>query len=318
MSSEVSAEAVNNVIEVCLGIKSGEQVLVITDPPRTAVAEALVAGARDKGAETILCEMAVRGNDGAEPPASVAAALLACDVFIGATSKSLSHTHARDAATKAGKRGATLPGVTADMLSRTMKADYTEISRASKALAELVTAADEVHIVSSGGTDVTIDITGRAGAADDGLLTGAGAFGNLPAGECYVAPVEGKTEGRIVFDGSMAGIGRLDEPLVAEISGGYATSFRGPKAEEFEAIISPHGRDAYAIAELGIGTNPAATLTGQVLEDEKIVGTIHIAFGDNHSFGGNIRVSSHHDGVVMDPTVTIGTEKVLQAGKLLV
>jgi leucyl aminopeptidase (aminopeptidase T) len=291
---------------------------VVTDPQCKAVAEALVEGARRTGAEAVLVEMAQRVNHGNEPPPPVAAALLACDVFIGATTMSLSHTEARNAASKAGIRGATLPGITGEMLARTMGADYEEVRRASRALAERLTAADSVQITSDAGTDVVIGIKDRTGRPDDGDLGAPGAFGNLPAGEGFVAPVEGSTNGRIVFDGSMAGVGILQEPLVATITDGFATSFEGAAAEEFERIISPHGRNAYAVAELGIGTNAAATLTGETLEDEKIVGTIHVAFGDNHGFGGNIRVPSHHDGIVMNPTVTIGDEIVLRDGQLLV
>ena len=83
-------------------------------------------------------------------------------------------------------------------------------------------------------------------------------------------------------------------------------------------MLGKHGPEAFAVAELGIGTNEAATLTGNVLEDEKIIGTIHVAFGDNHSFGGTIRVSSHQDGVVLQPTVDIDGTRLLEDGRLLV
>ncbi len=83
-------------------------------------------------------------------------------------------------------------------------------------------------------------------------------------------------------------------------------------------LLAAGGEDGTNVAELGIGTNDSARLTGNILEDEKILGTIHVAFGDNHSFGGNIRVPSHQDGVVMAPTVTIDGTTVLDGGKLLV
>jgi leucyl aminopeptidase (aminopeptidase T) len=154
--------------------------------------------------------------------------------------------------------------------------------------------------------------------ADDGDLTASGAFGNLPAGEGFVAPVEGATGGLVVFDGSIWPIGKLDDPLTIEIEDGYATAMSGGQADEFDRVLRRYGRDADAVAELGIGTNDAAELTGNVLEDEKILGTIHVAFGDNHTFGGAIRVSSHQDGVVLAPTVRIDSAVVLEDGRLLV
>lgn len=311
-------DAVDTILDDCLGVTQGEHVVVVTDPPRRVIAEALVGGARKRGAEVVLAEMSVRTNNGAEPPRAVADAMSACDVLIAPTTMSLSHTEARAAASRKGTRAATLPGITQDMLERTMRADYSAVRRASALLASLLTEASVVHITSPAGTDVTIDVSGREALADDGDLREPGAFGNLPAGEGFIAPVEGGTDGRIVFDGSIWPVGILEEPIVATVSEGYAVAFEGPRAEEFEGHIAPHGREAYAVAELGIGTNGAATLTGQVLEDEKIRGTIHIAFGDNHSFGGAIRVPSHQDGIVLNPTVTIGDRVVAEGGNLLI
>jgi leucyl aminopeptidase (aminopeptidase T) len=181
----------------------------------------------------------------------------------------------------------------------------------------MLTKGSTVHITTEAGTDVTFDIEGRKGLSDDGRLREAGAFGNLPAGEGFIAPVEGKTNGRIVFDGSIWPMGVLDEPLTIDIVDGYARAFSGTVAEEFQTLLGPYGAEAFAVAELGIGTNEAAQLTGNVLEDEKILGTIHVAFGDNHSFGGVIRVSSHQDGVVLKPTVTVDSDAMLTQGRML-
>ena len=319
MTDESGMEvALRTVLEDCLAVRSGENVLVLTDPPRRHIAEALIARARAMGAEAVLIEMSERANNGVEPPRSVAAAMLGCDVFIAPTTKSVSHTAARHAATEAGARAATMPQITEDMLARTMRADFAEVRRRSAALAEALSRGSTVRITSPAGTDLTLGIEGRAGIPDDGDLTAPGAFGNLPAGEAFVAPVEGTGRGRIVFDGSIWPIGLLEEPLVADISDGYATGFSGPRAEDFTAVLTPHGREAFAVAELGMGTNEAARLTGNVLEDEKILGTIHVAFGDNHSFGGTIRVSSHQDGIVLQPTVAIDSTTVVEGGRLLV
>ncbi len=310
--------ALDTVFEDCLRLRPGEELLVVTDPSRRGLAEALVGRGRARGAEAVLVEMAERQTHGTEPPETVAAALLEADVVVAPTAKSLSHTQARMAACDRGVRIATMPGVTEELLARTMGADFAQVRRRSRALADLLTGASRVRITSERGTDVTLGIEGRSGIPDDGDLGAPGAFGNLPAGEGFIAPLEGSTNGRIVFDGSIWPLGLLQEPLTADISDGYIVGLDGEAAAEWRAVLEPHGREAFAVAELGIGTNDAATLTGNILEDEKIIGTIHVAFGDNHTFGGTVRVSSHQDGVVLAPTVSIDDHKVLEAGDLLV
>ena len=309
---------IETVLIDCLGVTADETVLVVTDPKRRPIAQRLVDRARAMGAETILIDMSERETNGTEPPPAVAAAMLECHVFIAPTTKSLSHTHARKAANERGVRAATMPQITEDMLERTMAADYGEVRRRSALLAEALTAGSQVRITSEQGTDLALSIEGRQGVADDGDLRAAGSFGNLPAGEGFIAPVEGGTNGVIVFDGSIWPIELLEEPLVVTIENGYATDISGWRAEEFRQTLEPHGPEAFAVAELGIGTNEAAKLTGNVLEDEKILGTIHLAFGDNHTFGGTVRVSSHQDGIVMRPSLTIDGTTYVEAGRLLV
>jgi len=310
--------AVRTILAECLAVQPDENLLVVADPKRRSIAEALVEQARSMGAETVFVEMSERETNGTEPPVMIAAAMLECDVCVAPTTKSLSHTQARFAANEKGARIATMPQVTEDMLLRTMSSDYSEVRRRSSAVAKLLTDGREVHVTTGAGTDVTFSIEGRSGLADDGDLRAHGTFGNLPAGEGFIAPVENSTQGRLVVDGSMWPMGRLSDPLTIDIEDGYATRMRGDSAAEFQSLIEPYGHEAFAVAELGIGTNERAILTGNVLEDEKILGTIHVAFGDNHSFGGTVRVSSHQDGIVLNPTVRIDGTTVLEGGRLLV
>ena len=314
----MSERSIETVLVDCMGLKPTETLLVVTDPKRRAIAEGIVQRARAMGAETMLMEMSEREANGTEPPPAVAAAMRECDVCIAPTTKSASHTAARKEANARGVRVATMPQITEDMLNRTMAADYKEVRRRSRELAAALTEGREVRITSAEGTDVTIGIEGREGISDDGDLTAPGAFGNLPAGEGFIAPVEASTNGVIAFDGSVFPVGLLAEPIVVRIEDGYAVEFTGPQADAWRATMEPYGHDAFAVAELGIGTNEAAKLTGNVLEDEKIMGTIHVAFGDNHTFGGTVRVSSHQDGIVRVPTLTIDGRAVVESGRLLV
>lgn len=298
-------KAVQGVVDTCLGVREGESVIVVVDEGTRDIGEALHAAAVAAKAETVLAVMSARANHGEEPPAAIAAALAASDVFIAPTTKSLSHTRARNAASDTGARGATLPGVTADMLARLMGADFATLKDRSARLAALLTDASEAHFTCPKGSDLRLDLNGRSGIPDDGDLRAPGAFGNLPCGESFIAPLTG--EGTLVA-ASIAGIGLTDATLTVE--NGRLTA-----GDPLLATLQGAGDLGTNLAELGVGTNEQATLTGDILEDEKMLGTVHIAFGASSAIGGTVSVPIHIDCVVVEPTLTIGSTRVIEAGR---
>lgn len=303
-------------IRQCMAVKPGETVLVVTDLPTRSVGQALWEKAVEAGAEALYMEMVPRKNDGAEPPAAIAAAMLQADVVLGATSRSFSHTQARKAASKKGVRMATLPGITEDIMQRTLNADYERIATVSTLFAGLLSKGSHVHISTPAGTDLTLSIAGRDGHPDTGINHEAGDFSNLPAGEAYIAPVEGTTEGVFVIDGAMAGIGVLETPIKLTVEKGYVSKIEGgQEGRKLEATLDEYGKEARNIAELGIGTNDQAILSGRVLEDEKVMGTVHIALGNNVGFGGTCQIPLHLDGILLNPTLTIDGQVVIKDGK---
>jgi len=302
--------AVETVVGPCLGVAPGEEVVIVADPTTERIAAALRAAAARRGAEPLLCLMEPRSVDGEEPPAAVAAALAAASVFIAPTARSLSHTRARKAATERGARGATLPGVTEDMLARLMACDFELMAARSAAVAELLTAASEAHVTCPRGTDLHLDLTGRTGIADDGRMTEPGAFGNLPCGEGFIAPLGGEGVAYVV---SLATLGKPDAPLRLEIAGGRLASPAG----EWGALLDAAGTAGRNLAELGVGTNERATLTGNILEDEKILGTVHIAFGASAGIGGTVAVPVHLDALIEAPTLDVGGARVLEDGRFV-
>ena len=306
------APAVRTVVRRCLAVQPGENVLVVVDRPLQDVGEALREEAERAQADAVLAVMAPRSDHGEEPPAPIAAALAASDVFIAPASKSLSHTQARKRASEGGARGATMPTVTADMLARLMDIDFDAMRARSHAIGQLLDAADEARITCPRGTDLTLDLRERSGLADDGDLTVPGAFGNLPCGEGFIAPAGG--EGTVVAR-SLAGIGLGEARLT--VSGGHLTAAIGPEGEQLLERLSAHGEAGTNLAELGVGTNEKAGLTGNVLEDEKILGTVHVAFGASAGIGGTVAVPIHLDVVVTDASLTVGDTPVLDGGRYL-
>lgn len=308
--------AVSAVVRDCLGVKDGEEVLVVCNPATEHLGERLRKEAADVGAEAVLAVMGERASHAAEPPVTVAEAMFSADVILAPTVQSLSHTAARKRASEKGVRCATLPGVTEEMLARVMSADLEGLRRKGHAVAEALDRASEARITDANGTDLTLDLSGREAIPDAGELTEPGAFGNLPCGEGFISPAGG--DGTLMIDGSMAGVGHIDDPVQLVVEGGHLTSARGGQGMAFMELLTTHGEDGTNIAELGVGTNEKARLTGEILEDEKILGTVHIAFGASAGIGGTIQVPVHLDCVVLKPTLELDGDAIVSDGELLI
>ena len=302
-------------IRDCMGAKTGESILVITDEPLRGIGYALRQAAKDLGHDVVLTEILPRASNGAEPPPQIAELMTRFDVVLCPTSKSLTHTDSRRAASASGVRVGTLPGVTEEIMVRCMNADYNRIAERTHEICALMRQTRTIRVTSPSGTDITMPVAGREAHASSGLFKDKGQWGNLPTGEAYLAPVEGESSGVVVVDGSMAGVGITTQPIRIVVDGGYATEITGGvEAQKLVALLEPHGRDGRNVAEFGIGTNDRAKLTGVILEDEKVMGTIHIAFGDNKSMGGSVRVASHLDGLVTRPTVWFDDRPIMEDG----
>ena len=304
--------AVETVVRRCLRVEAGEEVVVVVDLATRMIGEALRDEARAVGGDAVLMVMDGRATDGTEPPASIAAALAACDVFIAPTTRSLSHTSARKRASEAGARGATMPGVTEDMLARVMAVDFDAMGSRSKAVAAALEAGTRARVTCPRGTDLRVAIDGRPGISDDGELTERGAFGNLPCGEGFISPVYG--EGTIVA-ASLAPLGLSIDPARLTVAEGRLVAADGGLGPQFIELLLSHGALGTNLAELGVGTNDRARLTGNVLEDEKILGTVHVAFGASAGIGGTVSVPIHLDVVVPDASLEVDGRQVLDAGR---
>ncbi|MGI8411927.1 MAG: aminopeptidase [Solirubrobacteraceae bacterium] len=308
------AAAVSTVVRRCLAVKPGEDVLVIVDAGTRPIGEALRDAAGAAGADAVLAVMDERATDGTEPPGPIAAALRACDVFIAPTSRSLSHTQARKRASEAGARGATMPGVTAEMLTRMTAGDFGLMGRRCRALAARLDAATTAHVSCPRGSDLTLDLRERRGLSDDGDLTASGAFGNLPCGEGFIAPAGG--HGTLVAS-SLAPLGLSDPAATLTVREGRIVDAHGGLGPEYLERLRAHGELGTNLAELGVGGNDRAQLTGNMLEDEKILGTVHIAFGASAGIGGTVSVPIHLDVVVLDASLEVDGLPVLDAGRFV-
>ncbi len=302
----------------CMGLKTEETLLIVTDEIKREIGQSLHEIGKELCKESILVEIKSREINGQEPPDSISDLMKKVDVVVCPTAKSLTHTNARRNAVKEGVRFGTMPGITVDTMIRCLNADYEKIISLTDFIVDKLKGVNNIRVVTAKGTDITMPVGGRNIMPSKGVLREKGESGNLPSGEVYLAPWEGKSNGTVVIDGSMAGIGMLNEPIIIDVVNGYAEKIRGGKqAKQLEEMLDKTGRDARAVAEFGIGTNYKAILTGHILEDEKVYGTIHIAFGNNLTMGGNISVSSHLDGLVKEPDVYFDNKLIMTKGKII-
>jgi len=304
-------------VETCMKTQPEETVLIVTDTHKLRIAEAFAYAAASTGAKTVTTIMEPAQEHAKEPPKPVAQAMKTAEVVLIPTTKSLSHTDARRVATKAGARIASMPGIIEDMMRiGGLTADYKQVAKLTDRVVDILIKAKTVKITTPSGTDLTMSIENRPPMPDTGLYHKPGDWGNLPAGEVCLAPVEGTTNGTLVMD-SMGSI--VTQPLKVTVKDGWAAKFDGPDAAKLESKLKSADRNAYNIGELGIGTNPKARITGNVLEDEKVLGTLHIALGDNTSYtGGHTKSNIHLDAILFQPTVKMDTGLLMQKGKLLV
>ena len=315
-------EMLDTVMRQSLALTSDERALVVTDPSMRFLGELFAFGACRVTNHVRLIVMPVAENHGSEPPKTVVNAMRETDVGLLVTTKSLSHTEAREAASAAGARIASMPTITYEMALRTLCIDYRKMSRECEALASLLTAASALHVSAAAGTDLHLDITDRRGHPSTGLFTSPGAFGNLPDGEAFIAPNEGKASGTLVIDGTSMDpsveVATSIKPTVIEIQNGLARSVEGMGKAALEAVFDQIGDGARNIAELGIGTNPATQLSGNILESEKVAGTAHVALGNNSHIGGIVNVPFHLDGVITHPTILADGTPLIENGRLAV
>ncbi|MEW6053501.1 MAG: peptidase [Nitrospirota bacterium] len=246
----------------------------------------------------------------------------AVNCVIALSNYSTSHTSFRDLLTTVcGCRYASLPLFDITMLEGSMNVDWKELARRTMGIAKVVNLAERIEVRTPNGTRISFSKKGRKVLSDTGILTRKGAFGNLPAGEVYLAPVEGTAQGKLVLE--WAPTRQLRSPVTLIIKNGYVVHISG--ADEYVGYLRKklaEKKENGNIAELGIGTNNAATRPDNILESEKILGTIHMALGDNSSMGGTIKTPFHQDFVFFRPTVTLvhpdkSRKEILRAGKLL-
>jgi leucyl aminopeptidase (aminopeptidase T) len=304
-------EGAETIVEQCLKIREDEEVLVLNDGNDEDLINSLLEVLENKDIEHELLIYEEPDNHGEEPPGQVAEIMKQVDVVIAPTKKSLSHTDARTEACEADTRVATLPGITEEIWNTSLQADYDRVAEISEKVYSMLEETEEVRIETPSGTDLKFLIEIENFHRDTGLIHNPGEFGNLPAGEADGGITD--AEGTLVTDHFPF----AEEGTEIEIKDNEAVAVK----EDEESDLSEAFEDiegARTVAEFGFGTNPEATLIGNILQDEKVLGTVHIAFGDNTSYiqGEKANLCQiHWDTICDSPTVWFDDRKVLDRGE---
>ncbi len=299
------------VLSECMNLKEDESYLVITDEATHEVGRVLYEQGREMTRENYFM-MVPCGKEAtvSTPKLAETALRSAPDVIMIPTKRSYTHMDATTYAWKNGSRIATLPGITKDIFKRTLDIDYGELRERGEILISKLEKAERVKIKTKSGTNLKMKIPNRI-LPDLGKFNEPGEYGNLPAGEVFTAPDKDEVNGKIVID-SMQDIANPKTELI--VYKGKVQEVEGDDGFKEKLWGYRNGR---RIAELGIGLNPKATITGNILEDEKVMGTCHVALGKNINFGGKVDSEIHWDAILIKPDIWLDGEKIMDSGKMV-
>jgi aminopeptidase len=300
-------------------LKTQESFLVVADPPKAELARQLADYAEGITPRVLLKIMKELEQNGQEPEPEVANLMLMYDVQFYWTSKSLSHCQARREASSKGHRIISSPMLTYDMARRCIDIDYDVLIELHKKVRPYISGSREIRITTALGTDIFTAVHDTHGQSDLILKDKPGSFGNLPVGEIDSGIIREKTNGIIFFDGSFPQLGIIEKPIRVDVKDGIGEIIKdSAQAIALHKMLAVVGEDAFKVAELGIGTNPNCRLTGIVLEDEKVLGTVHFAFGNDLSYQGTNDVPLHLDGVIKKPTIIVDGSVLMKEGTFVI
>ncbi len=345
-------EAARAALGDVLGLREGEELLIVTDTGEDAfhMARLLSDEARRMGGKAVI---AVQGQKTTfdDTDRLVLEAIRACPDITITMCTGLSgndpfgyytgyvcrdgekYDHALFALSDGDRRMRCLicEGATADVLRRCVAVDYSSISENAALFTGAFKNASDVQVTTPAGTDVTFSIKGREAYAEDGVSRAPGEWSDLPIGEMRISPVVGSANGVIVFDGTMDLIKDSlipKTPVRVFVKDGYVTSIDGGREARMllDAIrggekmakkkgLPEYGKNARSLGELGIGINPAAHISGNLIEDEKVVGTAHFAIGYNYD--NDAEAFIHQDCLVMRPSIWVDGKQIMRDGKIL-
>jgi leucyl aminopeptidase (aminopeptidase T) len=316
MISNELRKAANVVVVDSLRLIPRESFLVVYDSKMENIARAIKEEGEKICDIVFALEVPTMEINGDVPPDQLIDIMKSFDVVAAVTTKAITHTGPRHQATKHGVRVVTISELDEESFIRTVDINMNKLTAMNEEIIKAFGKPVKLRVTTEAGTDLDMTITDREVFGADGRLSKIGAWGNLPSGEVYLAPIEEETNGTLVIDGSVAEVGVVDFPISIEIMDGLIIEIagKGQSTKAFQELMNEMEIEARTIGEFGIGTNEHAGITGFVAEDEKAMGTCHIAFGNNFSFGGTLSPPAHIDCILKNPNIEVDGRLIMEKG----
>ncbi|MCF7800167.1 hypothetical protein K9M16_04170 [Candidatus Babeliales bacterium] len=311
-------------VQECGRVTKTDKVLIIVDDQTKLIGELLSEIALSITQNTKLIISKNVNQHGSEPEEEIAELMKHFDIIFGLTKSSIAHTNARKDASAIGARYLSLPDYSFEQLSSpALEANFVRQAKIAYKIKKILDKGKIVNIKTDKGTDLDLLINGRIANFCPGFCALPGMLGSPPDIETNVAPVENKSNGVLVVDGSIPCIelGLIKKDIKVIIKNGHIENIicDGIQAEVLKNVFEKQNNlKTKVLAEFGIGLNPKAKLCGRMLEDEGCLGTIHFGFGSNSTIGGLNEVGFHLDFVIKKATVLIDDFLLIKGGDLLI
>ncbi|MDH3752859.1 MAG: aminopeptidase [Acidimicrobiia bacterium] len=309
-----------NVLERCLGVQRGEDIVLLVDEGTDAE---VIAVFRDelsrRRCTPVVAAIPVPELPGSEPPRPVAAAMRQADAVIELTSLFIGSNRARRDATAAGVRYLAMPGVKMSTFrdGGPLAVDFDQLRAGATEVGDAWTEASEFRLTTPAGTDLRGSVAGRPGRVLHGVCRGVGEYMAPPDVEAGTAPVEGTTEGVVVVDADFLfmGVGPLPEPVTLTFAAGELVDIDGHEGERLREMIDRCDDPRMSnLAEVSLGLNPAGLVCDVAMETESALGTAHIAVGNSIAYGGTVDARAHLDCVMRDASLELDGNLVMSCG----
>ena len=316
--------AIEHLLCHCGSLAADESLIIVCDASTRDLDEVFAQQARPMTRQVGLHEVAELEIHGQEPPPAIASAMLDANLILGMTQNSMAHTQARLAASNRGARYLSMPDYDLPLLhSPAVTTDFRAAAPRVRRYAEMLDGGTHVRVTTERGTDIELNIGGRSANLCPGFVDTPGALGSPPDIEANISPVEADSNGIIVVDGSIPcrEIGLLSDPVTLEVRNGKIHEIVTESEAMLGLLLTIFARTAsakaYILGECGIGLNPAAELTGNMLTDEGAFGCMHFGFGSNATVGGTNDVPFHLDFVLREPTLAVDGEILIDKGDVV-
>jgi len=318
MSADALERICQKIVDECVRLQRGETCLLVRDLETTELHRALEASIRSQGGIPIVASLPEAAYlDGPLAP-RLQTAMSSGDVVLINTKEIFPHGPRRSA-TESGARLLSMCMVSDEMALRALDLDYDQLSRVTRSAAEALSRSSEIAIRTEVGTHIRMEISDRPVTYLDGLAREPGKSTGLPAGVVALVPALDTAEGQVVIDGSIHHIGLMTELVTLTVNRGrIATVEGGKQADALRDMLVAADENAWCVAEVGFGTNPKATYTGNLVEDERVGGSGHIGFGRNTHLGGEIESTLHTDATIRRPTIYLDGKTIVEEGRLLI